>query len=157
MFQRLKQRVSDMGVIRSLCLHAEAHARKDGQREPGAEHFLLAAFNLPDGTARRAFERVGGVPESLQAAIVAQHADALSEIGLELETDLKPGTPGPAYGLFRAAPSGREIMQRLAATRRLGNPTPLVGAHVVAAVAALPRGVAARALRTMSIDREALR
>lgn len=157
MFQRLKRRIGDMRVIRSLCLHAEAHARRDGLREPGAEHFLLASLDLPDGTARRAFERVGGTHDSLAAAIVAEHARALGEIGLDMQADLEPEALGPAHGLYRATPPGREVMRQLAATRRIGDPTPLVGAHVVAAVAALPRGVAARALRTMRIDHEALR
>ncbi|MGH6647625.1 hypothetical protein [Aquabacterium sp.] len=44
---RLKQRVRDMGTIKSLCLGAEEHAQQDGQDKPGAEHFLLSALDLP--------------------------------------------------------------------------------------------------------------
>ena len=156
MFQRLRRRISDMAVIRTLCLEAEAHARKDGQREPGAEHFLLAALDLPDGTARRAFERIGGAHQNLGATIAAQQASALSTVGVFPIIDLEALTPELADGPYQAAPSGQEIMQNLAAGRVAYSP-PLVGADVVAVVAALPRGVAARALGAMSVNRDALR
>jgi ATP-dependent Clp protease ATP-binding subunit ClpA len=151
----LRQRIGDMGVIGALCRRAEDHARRDGQTEPGAEHFLLAAVDLPDGTARRAFERVGADPAGLTSAIAAQYAGALSSLGLDL--DDSPEVPGAAQRLYSAAPSGREVMQLLAAGRRHDDPPPLVGAHVVAVVAAMQHGVAARTLRAMGVDREALR
>lgn len=158
MFHRLKQRLGDIAVIRALCLNAEGHARRDGQREPGAEHFLLAALDLPDGTARRAFARVGADPGGLEAAIAAQYAGALSGLGVDLNVSpepepVEPVPPSP----YRAAPSGQDVMQALAAHRRLGDSSPLVGAHVVMVVASMPHGVAARTLRTMGVDREALR
>ena len=156
MFRALQRRVGDMATIRALCLAAEAHAHKDGQREPGAEHFLLAAFDLPDGTARRALERVGVAPEQFKAAIAVQYANALSAIGLTADIDAEPEAPGPAAGVYQAGPSGAEIMQKLAAQRPFGGP-PLVGADVVAVVATLRRGVSAQALRTMDVDLEALR
>lgn len=46
-------------------------------------------------------------------------------------------------------------MQALAADRQ--SHRPLVGAHVVALVAAMEHGVAVRALREMEIDRDQLR
>lgn len=156
MFQGLKRRIGDMAVIRQLCLEAEAYARKDGLREPGAEHFLLAALDLPDGTARRAFERVGGNHESLEATIAAQHHSALDAFGLTPNIDLEPSTPGPADGLYHAAPSGQQVMQELAAHRPAGS-RGLVGADVVAVVAGFRRGVAARTLGAMGIQRDALR
>ena len=157
MFQGLKRRVSDMGVIRALCLDAEAYARKDGQHEPGAEHFVLAAFDLPDGSARRAFQRAGGAHEQFEAALAAQHAGALRAIGVTVDVDLEPAIAEPAEGIYEAAASGRELMQTLAARGQSGDRSPLVGAHVVAAVAAMPRGVVARTLRAMNVDREMLR
>lgn len=156
MFRGLKRRISDMAVIRRLCLEAEAYARKDGQYEPGAEHFLLAALDLPDGTARRAFARVGGDHESLEATIAAQHDSALSAIGVTPNINLKPGITEPSGGLYLAAPSGQQVMQELAA-HRIANSPGLVGADIVAIVAAFPRGVAARALREMGVSRDALR
>ena len=46
-------------------------------------------------------------------------------------------------------------MKALASNRR--DHGPLLGAHVVAAVADMPHGVSARALRTMGVDRNRLR
>jgi ClpA/ClpB-like protein len=57
---------------------------------PGAEHLLLAALELPDGTARRAFERVGADPNALRQAIEEQHAEALCAVGI----DAGPGAEG---------------------------------------------------------------
>lgn len=160
MFRSIKQRLADMSTIRMLCLEAEALARKDGQPEPGAEHFLLAALRLPDGTARRAFIRAGADPDGLEAAIAEQYADALRMIGVDLSSVPEPAAPDmpvDAPGLYRAAPSGQHVMQQLAAARKASGRGPLTGAHVVSVVAAMAHGVPARALRAMGVDREALR
>src|SRR5687767_10675111 len=74
---KLTKRVRDVRTINMLLTGAEAEARRAGESLPGAEHLLLSAIALPDGSARRAFERVGADPDRLQAAIAAQHADAL--------------------------------------------------------------------------------
>ena len=157
----VKRRIADMGTVKALCLGAESEARRDGQREPGAEHFLLAALDLPDGTARRAFMRAGADPAGLRDAIAGQYADALAALGLgglglgglAGAPALPPAPPHP----YEAAASGKEVMQALAAGRGLAEPTRLTGAHVVAIVAAMPHGVAARALRTLGVDAETLR
>ncbi len=59
MLQRIKRKLDDMRTIKALAEAAERHANAAGEREPGPEHFLLAAFDLPDGLARRAFARLG--------------------------------------------------------------------------------------------------
>lgn len=149
MFQDLKSKLDDMGAIRRLCERAEAHALHDQQRQPGAEHFLLAALDLPDGTARRAFEQAAAEPEALKVAIDQQYADALRVIGLTAERPT--GAPLSANtGPYQAAASGQAVMQALAATRK--SHSPLLGAHVVAIVADMSEGVAARALRALGVD-----
>lgn len=65
-----------MSTIKALCLAAEQHANTDGQKEPGAEHFVLAALESPDGTARRAFEDIRVDPNGFRAA-AAQHGVAV--------------------------------------------------------------------------------
>ncbi len=79
----LKSPVRDIRTINRLLGGAEAEARRKGESLPGAEHLLLAALALPEGSARRAFERVGADPDRLADAIAAQHADALAAIGIE--------------------------------------------------------------------------
>jgi ATP-dependent Clp protease ATP-binding subunit ClpA len=160
MFERLRQRVRDMGTIKVLCEAAERHALAAGQREAGAEHFLLAALELPDGSARRAFERAGADAARLGAAIEAQYRDALTGIGVDpepLEAAVGAAEPlAPAAGFYRAAPSGQAVMQRLAGLRAQGSDAPLLGCHVVAVVAGMPQGVAPRALRAMGVEPQAL-
>jgi hypothetical protein len=52
MFDRLRHRLRGVGTLKTLCEAAEQHARRAGQDQPGAEHFVLAALDLPDGSAR---------------------------------------------------------------------------------------------------------
>lgn len=154
MLKGLKAKLDDMATIRRLCERAEAHALRDQQREPGAEHFLLAALDLPDGTARLAFARAGADADALPAAIERQYADALGAIGLAADA-LPDSAPPEPTRLYRAAASGQQLMQDLAESRE--DRGPLLGAHVVAAVAGLSQGVAARALRALGVDPVALK
>lgn len=154
MLQHIRQRLNDMRTLHRLCTRAEHHARARGQPQPGAEHFLLAAIELPDGSARRAFARVGANPDVLPAAIEQQYRDALAQIGIDAE--MPPAAPcAPQAGIYRAQPSGEGLIQALAEARK-GQPGPLLGAHVVALIAATPQGVAARALRALRLDPHAL-
>lgn len=154
MFQAIKSKLNNMSTIKLLCERAETYALLDQQREPGAEHFLLAALDLPDGTARLAFEQAGVEPDALRAAIERQYVDALRLIGLKADTPADmPISASP--GFYQAASSGREIMQELAASRK--DHRPLLGAHVVGIVAGMSHGVAARALRALGADAVVLR
>nr|WMC97235.1 Clp protease N-terminal domain-containing protein [Aminobacter aminovorans] len=157
MFSRIKARFNDIGTIGTLCTGAEQHALRDHQREPGVEHFLLAALDLPDGTARQVFAAVGADPAALHQAIARQYGDALAAIGLDIASSSSAGSERLAArpGAFNASPSGQEVMQALAASRSQHGP--LLGAHVVAIVAGMPHGVAARALRAMGVDLAQLR
>lgn len=156
MFESTKAKLRDMRTIKQLCEAAEAHALSDHQRKPGAEHFLLAALDLSDGTAQLAFKRVGADPATLNQAIEQQYRMALQSIGVSVEPQRVEAFPQEEKsGVYNSAASGQEVMQALASQRR--DHAPLLGAHVVAIVAAMPSGVAARALRTMSIDPNALR
>jgi ATP-dependent Clp protease ATP-binding subunit ClpA len=152
MFRQLKHRFLSMRTLSQLCTQAEVHARASGQAAPGAEHFLLAAIDLPDGSARRAFESIGADPATVRSAIEQQYRNALQGLGLgnaalPQAAALEPHAPG----LYRAQPSGQELVQALARTRK-DQGGPLLGAHVVLAVTAMSQGVAARTLRAMGID-----
>jgi ATP-dependent Clp protease ATP-binding subunit ClpA len=143
-----------MRTVKQLLESAERLAREAGEPEPGPEHLLLAALDLPDGGARRAFARVGVDPDGLAAAVEAHHAEALQSVGVA------PGEPAvvaapPARGPYRSTGAAQEVFQaagRLARERR----TPLGGAHVVEAVTATEHGTAAAALARLGVDRGAL-
>lgn len=53
MFAKVKQRLQDMGTVKRLCEGAEGAARRAGQELPGAEHYVLSALELDEGSARR--------------------------------------------------------------------------------------------------------
>lgn len=152
-----KSRVSDIKTIAALLTGAEDEARASGVAEPGAEHLLLSAFDLPDGTARHAFERVGADPEAFRDAIAAVHEEALRAIGVEGNAGGPSGLPAPpAQGVYRMTASGKAAFDAAGAMARGDRGVGLIGAHVVLAVARMDEGSAVRALDHMGIARDEL-
>lgn len=161
MFNTLKQRFRDVSTINALCSGAEKLANVAGQNEPGAEHLVLSALELPDGTARKAFERIHADPDGFRAAITRQYEDALQNIGIALPPDAAitdEATPVTAgKGLFKAQASFDTLMQTLARDimpreKKADSSARLLGAHVILAATAAEYGVAVRAFRAMGID-----
>lgn len=149
--------IQEFRTIRRLLGGAERLAGEMGDALPGAEHLLLAALDLPDGTARRAFERIAVDPAGLAAAITAQHDDALRAAGVDVDSAAHLDVPAPSgRGVFHATPSGQAVFQRAVEVSGTSKPRRLLGAHVVLAVAEMEHGSAARALRLMGVDRQQL-
>jgi ATP-dependent Clp protease ATP-binding subunit ClpA len=142
--------------IKQLLTDAEREARSMGDAEPGAEHLLLAAIELPDGTARRVLDGFGVDAEGLRRAIADHHAAALASVGIESSDLAAPSPIEPANGTgpYRPSASAREAFQAAAAMARRDRT--LLGAHVVAAVAEMEHGTSAGVLRALGIDRAAL-
>ncbi|MGL4397373.1 MAG: Clp protease N-terminal domain-containing protein [Hyphomicrobium sp.] len=141
----------------ALCQAAERHALADGQEQPGSEHFLLAAFDLPDCTARQSFAMIGADPAQLRAAITEQYGQSLAHIGVaSAAVDAVLSRPMPiARWPFppAARASALAVLKQLSKRGgRLPKNAPLSGALVVAAIAEERHSVAARALRAMKID-----
>jgi ATP-dependent Clp protease ATP-binding subunit ClpA len=155
-----KRALDDMRTIKQLLTEAERISREMGQEEPGAEHLLLAAAQLPDGSGARALARAGTDAARISEGLVREQADALVTAGVARETAEQLAVPTPlgsagAPILYGAGPSAREAF-RTATDLARGARRPLAGAHVVAAVAAMERGTAARVLERLGIDRRAL-
>ena len=153
---KLKNPIQDMRTVKALLTRAEELAAGSGESQPGAEHLLLSALELPEGSARRSFERVGADPDAFEPAIAAQHADALRALGIEppAEDTLAPPEAKPSRW-YRANASLQRAFQEAAELAR-DDGTWLTGAHVVVAVAGMEHGTAARALQSMGVDRERL-
>lgn len=128
-----------------------------GDKEPGAEHLLLAAIDLDDGQARRAFERTGADPDQFAMAIVTQHEAALAAAGIEVAPSQPTRLPTHDKTPMSLGQSGRTAFQRATKLVKEHRPAAFGGAHIVAAVAEQEHGTAARALAVMGIDRAALR
>ncbi len=144
-------------TINKLIPGADEQAHLMGEEKPGAEHLLLSALELPDGTAQRIFERIGINPEQFQMALKTQYNDALNAIGI----DSKMMTDAPEPVIFSrvlhdSQPSGKMVMKALYALKSHDKDRPLLGAHVVEVVARMKHGVAARAFKIMGIDQNVI-
>ena len=156
MFDRLKQNFRDMGTIKLLCEAAERIANAEQQKAPGAEHFVLAALELPDGSAARVFRKLDLTADTFHEALRDMHRAALKAAGvneaevLNSEQSVPPlAQPGDIY---RAAPSGEAVLKGLSALRKRGVTGPLIGVHVLEVVAAMQHGPTARAFGLLGRD-----
>lgn len=159
MLQKLRSRLGAMGTIKVLLEDAEAIARREGLAQPGAEHLVLAALELPDGTARAALERAGTSGDAFASAVRDQHAAALDSVGVVVDNDLIDASlpePEAPTGLYRSEPSAQELFQRAGDDARAEGGT-LLGAHVVRAAADLEHGTVARAFERLGVDPNVLR
>lgn len=153
MFGRLKQTFKDMGTIKTLCEAAERIANSEQQRTPAAEHFVLAALELPDGSAARVFQKLGITREAFAEALREQHRDRLRRAGVNealIASSEYAVPPLPrSDGSYDAAPSGQAVLKGLAALRKRGVSGPLIGVHVLEVVLAMQHGATAHAFRAL--------
>jgi ATP-dependent Clp protease ATP-binding subunit ClpA len=152
--------LDDMRTIKQLLTDAERIAREMGEEEPGAEHLLLSAIDLPDGSAGRALGSLGVDADRIRTALREEQADALVAAGVARETvdamaDPTPLGPGGAPILYGAGPSAREVFQEAGKLARSSKQR-LAGAHVVIAVAGLERGTMPRVLDRLGVNRQQL-
>lgn len=156
MLKKLTQTFRDMGTIKTLCEAAERIANAELQSAPGAEHFVLAALELSDGSAARVFARLGISAGAFQDALREGHRAALAAAGVGAEEIIGserdvPPLPRPRE-LYNAAPSGAAVLKGLAALRKRGVTGPLLGVHVLEVVSAMQHGTTARAFRLLGRD-----
>ena len=156
MLQALARRLRDMRTIKQLCEQAERHANAEGQQRPGAEHFLMAALELPDGTARQAFRRLQADPEAFRVAVERQYGEALRDIGVQAPVLPAAMAVPHREGLYEGQPSSQALMQTLAGIRKDSAVPQLLGAHVILAALSARHGVVPRALRSMGVEAAAL-
>ncbi|MES9862986.1 MAG: Clp protease N-terminal domain-containing protein [Candidatus Thiodiazotropha sp. 4PDIVS1] len=145
MFKRILLRFHDMKTIGKLIPGADKEANMVGEEKPGAEHFILAALNLEDGTAKRTFERFEIDSEKFREAIKKQYEEALSSFFISqdtIETDPEPIVSSEIF--HDSQPSGQDLMKSLYALKKEDKDHPLLGAHVLIAAAAIEHGVVPR-------------
>ena len=150
----------DMRTIKQMLTDAERISREMGEEEPAAEHLLLSALGLSDGSATRAMAAVGVDAEGIRTALRQEQAEALVSVGVPRDTaeamaEPAPLGPGSAPLLYAAGPSAREVFQEAGRLARSSKQR-LAGAHVVVAVAALERGTLPRVLERLTVDRQRL-
>ena len=155
MLNSFRQKFRDAKTIKTLFEKAEQHANASGQREPGSEHFVMAAFGLSDGTAQNAFRRLNADPNQFGAAVAQQYNNALHDVGIEFSRGNLPvneTVPVPAInGIYKAKPSVKTLIATLWELKKTDS-APLMGAHVVLAAISAQFGVTPRTLQSMGID-----
>ncbi|GAA3961700.1 Clp protease N-terminal domain-containing protein [Actinoplanes auranticolor] len=153
---KLPRALQDVRTIEALLTGAEAEAQRAGDDLPGPEHLLLSAFGLPDGTARRAFERLGADPADFRAAVETAHRQALQYVGVTVPDNAGEFPPPPLGGVHRMTAPGQEVFQAAVKLSKATKPSLLRGGHVVAAVCGQEHGTVARALTALGIERSVL-
>lgn len=152
-----KTMFDDMRTINRLLTEAERIARAMGEEEPGAEHLLLSAMDLPDGTAERALGRTGVTATAVRAALREEQVEALVSAGVAREraealAESEPLGQAGAPLLYGAGPTAREVFGEAGRLARSAKQR-LAGAHVVLAVTSLERGTVPRVLDRLAVDR----
>lgn len=157
MFRRLLLRFRDMKTIGKLIPGAEKQANMMGEEHPGAEHFVLSALNLEDGTAKRTFAKLGIDSEKFQNAINTQYDAALNSVGIRGQAmEIEPEPIKSDKILHHSKPSGQDLMKSLYALKKEDGKRPLQGAHVIIAAASIEHGVVPRAFNVLGVDRASL-
>ena len=137
---------------------AELEARRMGVKVPGAEHLVLAALELPEGSARRSFESVGADPGAFQVAIVAQRDRTRRAAAVEAIDDASDDdAPEPPQILMptRTSPKAQDVFREVVDLARK-EASPLYGAYIVMVAASTDHGKTAGALRAIGVDPAAL-
>jgi len=160
LFGKKRSRLQDIRIMNELFPASDAAAAVDGIEKAGAEYLVIAALDLTDdGSARRAFERIGADPDGFAPAVRAQHAEALRSIGMrpvdDRELDRYIPTPSEEPRFPCGAPSAHELFRNVVENVREEG-SQLYGAYIVLAAAETEFGTTARALRHMGIDRSEL-
>lgn len=151
------QTLIDMATIRALLEAAEREAAAMGELDPGAEHVVLAALGLPDGTAADVLAELGLDATGLRAAIEQVHADALAAVGIS-----EPPTPSPPAGptnrgVYRSKGSTRDLLTATADAKKALRTKRLTSAHVLIGASTLEHGTLPAALQHLGIEAATLR
>lgn len=159
MLAKLRRARADLTLMNVLLPAAERLARDEGIDQPGAEHLLLAAVDLPDGVAATALREAGVEPDDLSAAVAAQHDEALRSVGIVADDNAisasLPSAPRPA-GAYRAQGSLQTAFQHAVALAKADR-TSVNSGHVLLATTEAEHGTVARALEHLGVDRALLR
>ncbi|HOF64145.1 MAG TPA: Clp protease N-terminal domain-containing protein [Dermatophilaceae bacterium] len=158
MLSSLRRARADVALMGTVLPAAEHLAQADGIPEPGAEHLLLAALDLPDGYARRAFSAVGCDVTTLPRVLRQGHDEALRAIGLRADDEAIGAAmppPGDASGPLRAQGSLQVAFARAVSLAKADG-LPVSSGHLLLAVIEPDHGTVVRALTRLGIDRASL-
>ena len=158
MIRQIKQRLKNMRTVSGLISKAGNIANEMGDRQPAAEHLVLAAFEMPDGLALRAFQRLAGEPDLFSTALAKRRDQILQSIGVDTgglvldQQDVMvapPAMPG-------AQISAQQVLREMAGKTGFWQASPVTGMDVLSAVVSLRGGLAADVLESLGVNRQSL-
>ena len=156
LLDKFKARQRDMKTLTHLLDTSMARSAEHGEVLAGAHQLALSALEMTDGHAGHVLESLGSSADEFRSALHSLEANTLADLGLEAGAQIAPipiprGRVGKTDATFEAA---------LRATYNFHNETDtypaLSSAHVLAGVASVGHGVAARVFRDMGLDRDAV-
>ena len=154
-FQKLRSRKRDMQVLSALIKSSLAHAAGSGSSLAGAHHLALAGFKMNDGVAERALASLDSSGAAFASTVESLDTATLAELGIASDTEPAPAAPpgrlGKTDATFEAAITAIHRFHNEASDYR-----PLTSGHVLAGVATVQLGVAARTFAAMNLDRTAV-
>jgi hypothetical protein len=156
MFKMLDQKLQDARTLAALCTAAEEQARARGRAKPGSEHFVMAALDLPDGTALDAFQRLSLTKPRFLEALDTQRTRALDAVGVSVAPSM-PFAPAeellpPRDAIYEADASGKSLVQRLADLAAVRKGRGLLSADVLFAAAQEKHSATSRAFAALGIS-----
>lgn len=143
--------------IRTMAELFAAEEREAAGEVAGAEHLLLAALDLEEGSARSSLAALNLTPTDLRTALESTHAEALASVGIVTRTEFEPEETAPPSRKrpYPTTATSQACFRRAVALAK-DQRDPLRGAHIVLAVSELQHGTAARLLTRLGIDRSRL-
>lgn len=173
LFQKMKSRKNDMKTLSTLLESSIARSVDGGEPSAGAHHLVTSAFEMDDDTAIQALAALGKSPADFAESLESLEHDTLA--GLGIEAPELPSTPGASneVGVLeidiperwhipkaRLGKTDATFEAALKAIYEIHNEASdyrrLQSAHVLAGVAAVEYGIAARVFTAMGLERSAI-
>lgn len=158
MFDKLRRARADLSTMNTLFPAAERIAAGEGVDRPGAEHLLLAAFELEDGIGVEAFKTYNVTPDDLRTAIAAQHQDALLSVGVDADDEaIAAAMPAvrSSTGPYQSQGSMQTAFQRSMALAK-ADKAAINSGHLLLAVTEPDHGIVSRALDRLGVTKASL-
>ena len=145
-----------MKTLTSLLEASMARSAEHGEVLAGAHQLALSALEMADRDAQRVLESLGSSADEFRSALHSLEANTLAALGLEAGSQIAPipiprARVGKTDATFEAALRGTYNFHN-----ETGAYPALSSAHVLAGVASVDHGVAARVFSDMGLDRDAV-
>jgi len=155
LLNKMKSRKNDMKKLSTLIETSLARSADDGELVTGAHQLLLSAFEMDDDSAERTLAGLGKTPADFTKALASLDDDTLAGLGIDV-----PDLPSAPIPHSRVGKTDATFEAAIKAVHDIhnedGDYRPLQSGHVLAGVATVEYGVAARVFTAMGLERSAI-